>query len=85
LRQAVVDQGSLTCGYAGDVVAAVTLPDIPTPTTRALSNDYYPTPRHVVAAVRRTLGLPFEADPFADIRPGDKTYDVPDTSFTGPF
>ena len=78
----------------------MTLPDIPTPTTRALSNYYYPTPGHIVAAARRTLGLPYAAarddahhdagydapyDPWAGIEPEDKTLDVPDKSFTGPF
>jgi pyruvate dehydrogenase E1 component beta subunit len=98
-RLVVVDQGTLTCGFAGEMVARVaegafaslksapirvTLPDCPTPTTRALSNYYYPTPQHIVAAVRRVLDLPFD-DPWANIEPGDKTLDVPDTSFTGPF
>jgi pyruvate/2-oxoglutarate/acetoin dehydrogenase E1 component len=38
----------------------VTLPDIPTPTTRSLSNYYYPTPatswRRRAAAVRSSVG-----------------------------
>jgi pyruvate dehydrogenase E1 component beta subunit len=99
-RVVVVDQGQLSCGYAGDVVAMVAeqafaslkapparvaLPDIPTPTTRALSNYYYPTPRHIVAAARKTLGLEYEADPFAGVEPEDKTLDVPDKAFMGPF
>lgn len=99
-RLIVVDQGSLTCGYAGDVVATVveeafdalkaapirvSLPDVPTPTTRALSNYYYPQPRHIVAAARRSMGLSFDKDPFAGIDSADKTLDVPDRSFTGPF
>jgi pyruvate/2-oxoglutarate/acetoin dehydrogenase E1 component len=98
-RLVVVDQGTLTGGFAGEIVARVTeqafdalkaapirvtLPDIPTPTTRALSNYYYPTPGHIVAAARRTLGLPYD-DPWAHIEPADKTLDVPDKSFTGPF
>jgi pyruvate dehydrogenase E1 component beta subunit len=99
-RLVVVDQGPLTCGYAGDVVASVidsafgdlmaapvrvTLPDSPTPTTRSLSNYFYPQPQHVVAAARRTLGLPYDLDPLAGVEPGDKTLDVPDRSFSGPF
>jgi pyruvate/2-oxoglutarate/acetoin dehydrogenase E1 component len=98
-RLVVVDQGTLTGGFAGDIVARVTeqafgalkaapirvtSPDCPTPTTRALSNYYYPQPGHIVAAARRTLGLVTE-DPFGSISPGDKTLDVPDKSFTGPF
>jgi 2-oxoisovalerate dehydrogenase E1 component len=127
-RLVVVDQGTLTGGFAGEIVARVTeqafaalksapirvtLPDLPTPTTRALSNYYYPTPAHIVAAVRRSLGLPPSQssptergedaradavggpvsgqagtghdDPWAAIEPADKTLDVPDKTFTGPF
>jgi pyruvate/2-oxoglutarate/acetoin dehydrogenase E1 component len=100
-RLVVADQGTLTGGFAGEIVARVTerafaalkaapirvtLPDLPTPTTRALSNYYYPTPRHIVMAVRRTLGLPqYGDDPWLGIEPGDKTHDVPDPSFSGPF
>src|SRR5580704_6929045 len=98
-RLVVVDQGTLTGGFAGDIVARVTeqafgalkaapirvtSPDCPTPTTRALSNYYYPQPGHIVAAARRTLGLPVDASRVV-IDPVDKTLDVPDTSFTGPF
>ena len=102
-RLVVVDQGTLTGGFAGEIVARVTeqafdalkaapirvtLPDIPTPTTRALSNYYYPTPAHIVAAVRRVLGLVSDGahgDPWAGIAPEDKSLDVPDKSFSGPF
>src|SRR5215510_4386700 len=102
-RLVVVDQGTLTGGFAGEIVARVTeqvfdalkaapirvtLPDVPTPTTRALSNYYYPTPGHIVAAARRALGLPRDDtrdDPWDGIEPADKTLDVPDKSFTGPF
>jgi pyruvate dehydrogenase E1 component beta subunit len=96
----VVDQGSMTCGYAADIIACVvekefralkssparvTLPDIPTPTTRALSNYFYPTPRHIANAARKMLGQSVEQDAFAGVEPGDKTLDIPDSSFTGPF
>lgn len=99
-RLVVVDQGTATAGFAAEIMARVaekafsklktpplrvTLPDCPTPTTRALSNFYYPTPRHVVAAVRQAMGLSYEEDPFAGIDPADKTLDVPDKAFTGPF
>lgn len=99
-RLVVVDQGTLTGGFAGEIVASVTekafdslktapvrvtLPDCPTPTTRALSNFYYSTPRHIIAAVRKVLGLPYEEDPFAGMDPADKGLDVPDQSFTGSF
>jgi pyruvate dehydrogenase E1 component beta subunit len=94
----VADQGTLTAGYAGEIVARlaekafgdlksaperIALPDNPTPTTRALANYYYPTINHIVAAVLRRLGRAV-MDPFASVRPEDKL-DVPDASFKGPF
>lgn len=99
-RLVVADQGTLTAGFAAEIIARVTekafdrlkaapirvtLPDCPTPTTRALSNYYYPTPGHIAAAVRKAMGLPVDGDPFAGINPADKTLDVPDKAFTGPF
>jgi len=99
-RLIVVDQGTLTAGFSAEIIARVSekafahlkappirvaLPDCPTPTTRALSNFYYPTPGHIVAAVRKSMGLSYEEDPFTNIDPADKTMDVPDKEFTGPF
>ncbi len=99
-RLVVVDQGTLTGGFAGEIVATVsekafaslkaaparvTLPDVPTPTTRALSNFYYPTPLSIVGAVKKVLGRVDERDPFEGVDAADKTLDVPDKSFTGPF
>ena len=94
----VADQGTLTAGFAAEIVARVTekafhflkspparvtLPDTPTPTTRALANYYYPTIDHIVAAVMRQLGRPVP-DPFDSVRPDDRL-DIPDPSFKGPF
>jgi len=94
----VADQGTLTAGFAGEIVARVTekafralksapervtLPDNPTPTTRALANYHYPTIDHIVAAVVRRLGRS-APDPFEKIKPEDKL-DIPDASFKGPF
>jgi acetoin:2,6-dichlorophenolindophenol oxidoreductase subunit beta len=93
-----VDQGTLTAGFAGEIVARVsekafsylksspervTLLDVPTPTTRALTNYLYPTIGHIAAAAMRRLGRN-PKDPFDAIRPDD-LLDVPDKSFTGPF
>jgi pyruvate dehydrogenase E1 component beta subunit len=97
-RLVVCDHATLTGGFAGEIVARVvekafdrlkhspvrvTLPDLPTPTTRALSNYFYPTVGHIVSAARATLGLTTE-DPFANIGPADRL-DVPDATFKGPF
>jgi pyruvate dehydrogenase E1 component beta subunit len=93
-----IDQSTLTAGFAGEIVARVTekafadlksapervtLPDVPTPTTRALANYYYPTIGHIVAAALRRLGRPVK-DPFETVQPED-LLDIPDKSFTGPF
>lgn len=97
-RLIVCDQGTATSGFSAEIIARVTegafshlkvpprrvaLPDVPTPTSRALSNYFYPTVDHVVAAVRHSMGLKTD-DPFASVSPQDKL-DVPDNSFTGPF
>jgi len=94
----VADQGTLTAGFAGEIVARITekafsdlksaperiaSPDNPTPTTRALANYHYPTVDHIVAAVLRRLGRS-APDPFDSVRPEDRL-DVPDASFKGPF
>lgn len=94
----VADQGTLTSGFAAEIVARVTekafrdlksapiritLPDLPTPTTRALSNYYYPTIGHIVAAALKQLGRP-ALDPFDSVR-CDDPLDIPDKNFTGPF
>jgi len=99
-RLVVVDQGTLTAGFSAEIIARVTekvfaslkapparigLPDCPTPTTRALSNFYYPTPDHIVAAARKMMGLDYDQDPFANVDPANKNMDVPDKAFTGPF
>lgn len=97
-RLIVCDHATLNAGFAGEVVARVaekaldrlkappvriTLPDGPTPTTRALSNYYYPTAKHIEAAALRMLGRP-APEPNDQIRPSD-FLDVPDNSFKGPF
>lgn len=97
-RLVVADLGTRSFGIGGEIVARVaetdpTLlkspparvspPDLPTPTSPVLANLYYPRAIHLVAAVRRQLGLP--TDP-ADLTPAPTArLDVPDPSFAGPF
>jgi pyruvate dehydrogenase E1 component beta subunit len=59
------------------------LPDYPTPTSPALSNDYYPRAAHIVAAVRWQFGI--ETDPKELVAPEGAFLDQPDKTFTGPF
>jgi pyruvate/2-oxoglutarate/acetoin dehydrogenase E1 component len=61
----------------------VASPECPTPTSPALSAVYYPRAPHIVAAVRRALGLPVDASLTA--APEGVELDKPDPAFTGPF
>lgn len=94
----VADTGWKTAGFGSEIVARVAegaftdlksppirvaLPDCPTPTSRALADQYYPRAVHIVATVKRMLGLDVEdlvLHPATSI-----PLDVPDMSFTGPF
>ena len=93
----VMDTGYLTGGFAGEIISRVcekifkflkappvriTLPDLPTPTSVALTKHYYPKHQDVVKKVLRILGRSEEKIEFNDEKiPWDK----PDNSFTGPF
>jgi len=96
-RLIVADIGWKHAGFAGEIVSRVvekvyqylkeppiriTLPDVPTPTTRALLNFYYPLPSDIVSAVKKLLGKAAESKP--DIKPED-FLDVPYLEFRGPF
>ncbi|KAB2939018.1 MAG: alpha-ketoacid dehydrogenase subunit beta [Hyphomicrobium sp.] len=96
-RLIVADTGHRSVGFAAEVVARVSeqafgdlvappvriaLPDVPTPTTRALANYYYPRKFEITAAARRLTGLPEQ--PMPEVRP-DSLLDVPDRYFRGPF
>jgi len=96
-RLIVADAGWRSVGFAAEVVTRVveqcladlqappvriTLPDLPTPSTGALPNYYYPLVRDIAAAARRLAGRPPKREP--EIKP-DALLDVPDATFTGPF
>ena len=96
-RLIVADTGCRSVGFSAEIVSRVvehcwgdlkepprriTLPDFPTPTTRALSNYYYPLVNDIVAAARQLVGRP--PGPVPTIRP-EEFLDVPDPTFTGPF
>lgn len=87
-----------SCGLASELVSVVSrgahaslqsapeivvLPDCPTPTSPALAAEFYPRAAHIIAAVRRTLGLPVDPQIFAV--PAGAELDKPDPAFTGPF
>ena len=94
----VCDQGTKSSGFAAEVITKVlenvfdsltskpiriTLPDVPTPTSRALSNFYYPQPDHIIFEISKMFNFPF-TDPNEIINSSDYL-DVPDDSFKGPF
>jgi pyruvate/2-oxoglutarate/acetoin dehydrogenase E1 component len=61
----------------------VGLPHVPTPTTPALADLYYPVARDIASAALKTLGSNRELPPDEPDRRRWK--DVPDPSFTGPY
>jgi len=97
-RFVAADIAGASCGLASELVSVVSrgaharlqaapeivvLPDCPTPTSPALAAGFYPRAAHVLAAVRRTLGLPVDPQLFAV--PAGTELDKPDPAFTGPF
>jgi len=99
----VLDLGYYTGGFAGEVIARVTekafkylksppqritLPDIPTPTSRGLTKYYYPSYEKIIQKVFRMLER--SSDELNKLLTENKRdesipLDVPDKSFTGPF
>jgi len=98
-RLLVVDGAWRSFGVAAEIIAMVTekvhallkaaparvaFPDVPTPTSWALANHYYPKSIDIVNAVRRMLDLPEKTEEELGIF-YDVPLDVPDKAFTGPF
>jgi acetoin:2,6-dichlorophenolindophenol oxidoreductase subunit beta len=92
----VVDMGWRSGGFAAEIVARVvekahtalknppmriTLPDLPTPTSRALSNYYYPLPQDIANAARCLMG---KSPRLSHINP-EAFLDIGHLNFTGPF
>ena len=101
-RLLVVDTGWTMAGMAAEIIARVTekmfsvlktapvriaLPDIPTPSTPALTKDFYPDYRRIIERVWQMLEKsPLERQSWFNELPDDKhPHDVPDPTFTGPF
>ena len=86
------------CGFGAEIVARVTenvfeylekppiriaLPDIPSPTTNALSKHFYKDFRHILDAVGKACDKKVNIPVIQ--RSESENYDVPDENFTGPF
>ena len=97
-RLVVADTGWSLAGMSAEILAIasesafgslkaaphrVCFPDCPTPTSPALAAEFYPRSGHIVAAVRKTLGLPSDSGDLAV--PAGVELDKPNPAFTGPF
>lgn len=96
-RLVVADHGWKTAGFGAEVVARaaeeawqalrcspvrIALPDLPAPSSPALSKFYYPGSFHIASAVKKMLGMVSTGERTLD---GGLPTDVPDASFRGPF
>jgi pyruvate dehydrogenase E1 component beta subunit len=95
-RLVACDTGWTTCGVSAEILSLVAerafsvlrapprrvaLPDIPTPTSPALANHFYPRARDIVHTVLELVGR----DAMLAIEPSTTPLDVPDPTFAGPF
>lgn len=98
-RLVVVDGAWKTVGFSAEIMALVverafsflksapqrvTFPDIPTPTSRALTDHYYPRAINIINTVRAILNLPECAEEQLGVR-HNIPLDVPNKTFRGPF
>lgn len=98
-RLLAVDGAWRSLGFAAEILALVaeraygtlkaapqrvTFPDLPSPSTPALAQHFYPRAVHVVNAARNMLGLKEVTEEQLGIR-HETPLDVPDKAFTGPF
>ncbi len=96
-RLLVVDTGWTSFGVGAEIIARVTekgfsyllaaprrigLPEVPTPTSAALSNLYYPQADDIIRAVLKMLKKNIRG---SIPKLHDGPLDIPDISFTGPF
>ncbi len=98
-RLLVVDGAWRTSGFAAEIISTITekvfsflksspqrltFPDLPTPTSPALANLYYPRAIHIINVARKAMGLSEQTEEELGIK-HEQSLDVPDKSFTGPF
>lgn len=98
-RLVVVDGAWRTAGFSAEILAVasekafkflrnapvrITFPDVPTPTSWALANHYYPRAVHIVNSVREMLRKKAVSEEHLEMK-CDIPLDVPDKAFTGPF
>lgn len=97
-RLLVCDTSNETMSVAGEIVARVSmnlfgelecaprrlaLPDVPSPTSHALTKTYYQRAEHIVESVGQMMGREIDALPMIAAR--TNPHDVPGQWFRGPF
>ncbi|MDY6855824.1 MAG: transketolase C-terminal domain-containing protein [Thermodesulfobacteriota bacterium] len=97
-RLMAIDTGVRTCSVAGEIIASVcekhfdsisappvrlTQPDVPTPTSPALTKFFYKRAEDIVNAAGSLLGKKFDVSSITKRR--DFPHDVPGDWFKGPF
>jgi acetoin:2,6-dichlorophenolindophenol oxidoreductase subunit beta len=95
-RLLVLDTGSEICSIASEIISQVSincfnslklapkkicLPDIPTPTSLALTKHFYPNVNEIVQGISQMLNLNIEINTINK----DSLHDVPGDWFKGPF
>lgn len=98
-RLIAADGGWRSLGFAAEILALaaesaydtlkcspqrVTFPDLPTPSSPAIANHYYPKIVDLVNTARSMMGLPQATEEELGIQ-RETPLDIPDKSFTGPF
>lgn len=96
-RLMALDTGAATCSVAGEIIARATMncfgdmkvpptriamPDVPVPTSRALTKDFYPDHHQITATACAMMGKPA---PVVDEASPSTPHDVPGDWFKGPF
>lgn len=97
-RLLAADTSWKMCGFASEIIAlasekifdrlkaapkSVTLPDVPSPATLSLANEFFPGEKDIVAIAAQMFNIPLENALNLVRKP--KFLDIPDPSFTGPF
>ncbi|MCD4676449.1 MAG: alpha-ketoacid dehydrogenase subunit beta [Desulfobacula sp.] len=97
-RMLVLDTGYKTGSIAGEIIARVSmecfdelkaapvriaLPDLPTPTSIALTKTYYPRAEDIVSAIKKMFKIDINIEGLEKQR--DFPHDVPGDWFKGPF
>lgn len=97
-RLLALDTSNETCSVAGEIIARTSinqfsdlkqapqrlaLPDVPSPSSPAMTKDYYQRAEHIVSVVGNMLAKPMDIAPILAGRPNP--HDVPGDWFKGPF